>query len=153
MRVQRTGAYVVVLHDHRLLLTRLSANTPRPGAWTLPGGGIDHGEHPNDTAVREVREETGLRVRTSRVLMVDSEHFHGHAPGGQFQDYHSVRIVYLGQLTPDQEFPVDQPRVLDVGGSSDDASWVPLAAVAGLDTTALVQRSVAALDDRPSDPH
>ena len=31
--------------------------------WSLPGGIIDRGEHPATAAVREVREELGLRIR------------------------------------------------------------------------------------------
>jgi len=34
-----------------------------PGTWVLPKGNIDAGEAPAETAVREVREETGLEVR------------------------------------------------------------------------------------------
>jgi len=30
------------------------------GAWTIPKGGIDHGEDPLDTAIREFKEETGF---------------------------------------------------------------------------------------------
>ena len=35
----------------------------RPGTWVLPKGNIDPGESPADTAVREVREETGVEGR------------------------------------------------------------------------------------------
>jgi 8-oxo-dGTP diphosphatase len=34
--------------------------------WVLPGGGIDEGETPEEAAVREFFEETGLRVTPSR---------------------------------------------------------------------------------------
>lgn len=34
--------------------------------WVLPGGGIEAGESPEEAAVREVEEETGLRVKIAR---------------------------------------------------------------------------------------
>lgn len=40
------------------------------GSWSLPAGAIDPGETPAAAAVREVREETGLDVRPTRVLGV-----------------------------------------------------------------------------------
>ena len=35
----------------------------RPGTWVLPKGNIDPGESPAETALREVREETGVEGR------------------------------------------------------------------------------------------
>jgi ADP-ribose pyrophosphatase YjhB (NUDIX family) len=38
--------------------------------WSLPGGAVDHGEHPFDTVVRETAAETGLSVEVSRLVDV-----------------------------------------------------------------------------------
>lgn len=39
--------------------------------WTLPGGGVEEGETPLQAVVREVEEETGLRVQVVRPLFDD----------------------------------------------------------------------------------
>lgn len=67
----RVGAYAVVVDpDGRLLLPHWTEGDH--DGWTLPGGGIDPGEHPEDAAVREVREETGYDVELDGLLGVDS---------------------------------------------------------------------------------
>lgn len=40
--------------------------------WTLPGGGIEQNETPEEAAEREVLEETGVAVRTERYLFTAS---------------------------------------------------------------------------------
>lgn len=120
VRRQRLGAYVVCRRADTVLLTRLSAVTTAAGRWTLPGGGVEHGEHPRDAALREAYEETGLQVRLGRLLDVDSSHFTGRSPGGVLEDYHSVRLVFEATTTDEQP-----PRVVELDGSSDAAAWVP----------------------------
>lgn len=65
---RRIGAYGV-LRDAagRVLLTRSSERSDVAGTWYLPGGGVEHGEDPAATVVREVAEETGLRVAVDRL--------------------------------------------------------------------------------------
>jgi ADP-ribose pyrophosphatase YjhB (NUDIX family) len=92
-QVQRVAAYNVCVDDGgRLLMCRLSDITERPGAWTLPGGGIHFGEHPEAGALRELQEETGLIGRIVELLAVDSLRRVSEHPVEH--DYHSVRIVY-----------------------------------------------------------
>jgi 8-oxo-dGTP diphosphatase len=53
---------VYCLRDEQVLLLRRRQH-PFPGLWTGPGGKVDPGESPAECAVRELREETGLRAR------------------------------------------------------------------------------------------
>lgn len=50
---------------HRLLLIK-RATAPSAGTWSLPGGRCRPGESPADACVREVAEETALRVEIVR---------------------------------------------------------------------------------------
>ena len=54
------GAYGIILDpDGRLLLARMVGGFD-DGKWTMPGGGIEWGEHPDAALVRELEEETGI---------------------------------------------------------------------------------------------
>ena len=83
-----------------MLLTRISATGAHPGAWTLPGGGVDHGESPAAALVREVREETGLEASVGDLLGVHDEHFTGTAPTGRTEDFHGVHLVFAATVAP-----------------------------------------------------
>ena len=118
---QRVAAYAVILSGERILLSRLSPNISADELWTLPGGGLDHGEDPRDAVVREVHEETGLHVEIGETARVYSAHLPGVWRDGHRVDAHALRIVYDGWV------PVDSPapRVVEVDGSTVEAAWKP----------------------------
>jgi ADP-ribose pyrophosphatase YjhB (NUDIX family) len=58
---------VVSADDGAVLLIR-RGRAPGRGRWSLPGGRVEPGEDERAAVVREVREETGLRVRPERLL-------------------------------------------------------------------------------------
>lgn len=98
---QRAAAYIVA-HDPqgRVLLTQFErAGHPRSGAWALPGGGMEWGEQPEDTARREFLEETGLTLEVGALLGVQSGWIE---PGrfGRDGAGHAVRIIFKGHAVP-----------------------------------------------------
>lgn len=54
---------VAVLREGKVLVVRRVAGDYLGGVYELPGGGVDPGETIAESAVREVLEETGLKVR------------------------------------------------------------------------------------------
>ena len=121
---QRLGAYAVVVAEFRgtpcLLLTTYARSERH--LWGLPGGGVDPGEDPVAGAVREVWEETGQHIIDLRPRELGSRHWTGRAPNGRLEDYHAVSAVYRAAC-PDPQPPV----IHDVGGSTADAAWIPVA--------------------------
>ena len=58
------GATVVVLRDHKILLN-LRSDT---NSWGIPGGAMELGETLEQTAARELKEETSLSARSFTLL-------------------------------------------------------------------------------------
>jgi len=123
-RKQRVAAYALVLRDDHLLLTRISARGFHSGSWTLPGGGVDHGESPREALEREMVEECGITCTVGALLDVHDLHFSGTAPSGRHEDFHAVHLVFEAEVDPGAE-----PRVVEVDGTTDAVAWVPLAEV------------------------
>ena len=83
---------VVVEMDGGILLGKRN-HDPMMGHWSFPSGFVDAGEVPEEAAVREVEEETGVKVALDRLLGVYSHQgervifiaYAGHAAGGRLQ--------------------------------------------------------------------
>jgi 8-oxo-dGTP pyrophosphatase MutT (NUDIX family) len=128
---QRIAAYALITRGDEVLLTRMSARTRIEGRWTLPGGGIDHGEDPREALVREVHEETGLYVVPGKVLDVHSTHFVGPRSDGLVENYHGVHIIFDATIKPESEGV--EPHVLEVDSSTEEAGWVRIEEAHDLD--------------------
>ncbi|MGZ5403168.1 MAG: NUDIX domain-containing protein [Nocardioides sp.] len=142
---QRVAAYAVIVRDDRILLSRLSPLVTADELWTLPGGGLDHGEDPRDAVIREIREETGLDATISDTARVYSAHMPQAWRSGRRVNAHAVRIVYDGWVA----LGSPEPRVLEIDGSTIEAAWQPLASVrdGSLPITPLVTEALE--DHRP----
>jgi len=81
-----TADGAVLKKDKILLIKR--RNKPFKGKWALPGGFVEYGEKVEDTVVREVYEETGLKTSIKKIVGVYSDP--DRDPRG-----HVVTIVYL----------------------------------------------------------
>jgi 8-oxo-dGTP diphosphatase len=64
------GAVAVVQNELGEILLHRRSDT---GAWELPGGAIDPGEEPAEAVIREVLEETGIRVSADRLVGIYTE--------------------------------------------------------------------------------
>lgn len=70
--VLKLATLVYALRDEQVLLVRRT-NEPNRGLWVAPGGKLDRGESPDECAVREMREETGLVIERPVLRAVMTE--------------------------------------------------------------------------------
>lgn len=133
----RVGAYALIVRDQQVLLTHWNPHRADfNGAWTLPGGGMESGEQPETTMLREVFEETGYTVETDSMLGVHSRWM---APDqrldGNPREYHACRVLYTAHV-------VDGELSVEEDGSSDDTRWFSLVELDELERLDLVDQAL-----------
>jgi ADP-ribose pyrophosphatase YjhB (NUDIX family) len=105
--------------QHRLLLVHRTDND----RWALPGGAIELGESVAQTAIREVREETGINIEVTGMVGIysDPRHIIAYDDGEIRQQFAiCVRARPLG-------------GTLSADSESTEVRWVPPTELDGLD--------------------
>jgi len=92
------AACALVDTDARVLLAQRPADRPMAGLWEFPGGKLDAGERPEDTLIRELKEELEIAVEESCLAPLA---FASHT----YPDFHLVMPLYVcrrwqGTVTP-----------------------------------------------------
>lgn len=106
MKIQELNVYIVIKNKDRMLLLRR-----KDGFWEFPGGGVDWGEDPENSAVREVKEETGIEIRKPlQFLGITSAVYEKEG-----NEKHSVYLVYAAET--------DQEQV-NLTGEHDEHRWL-----------------------------
>jgi 8-oxo-dGTP diphosphatase len=109
------AAGVLLIRRGEVLMVRRRF-APRAGAWCLPAGFLEYGETPEHCAVRELREETGLKARLTGLFGVYA--------GFDDPRVRAILILYMaeriaGRLSPGDDateakyFPIERlPRAI-----------------------------------------
>ncbi|MBA3490057.1 MAG: NUDIX domain-containing protein [Longispora sp.] len=113
--LRRIAAYgICVSPADNTLLVRAAPHAANPGAWSLPGGGVHHGEHPEAAVVREIADETGLDVEVVELRDVLSDL---RALPDRGLALHTDRLLYAVRVTGGDLCSATQ-------GSTDMARWM-----------------------------
>lgn len=109
----KPAAGILVLRDNSVLLLRRDL-PPFEGFWDIPGGFLRPEELPQEGALREVREETGLAVDDLRFLGFYMDHY-----PFQGECYAILNIYFVGRGD-------GEPHA---GDGASDVAWFPLDAL------------------------
>jgi len=87
-----TASMLIVNKDRVLLAVR--GKEPKKGAYDVIGGFLELGEHPEVGIAREVKEETGLKVKILKLLGI----YMGDDYKYQGDDVHTLNFYYIGKI-------------------------------------------------------
>ena len=82
-----------ILNENKILLIK-RVKPPYENFWSMPGGKIEFGEHPEQTALREIKEETNLDCEFQGFRGIASEIIHNK------EDKVAHFMIYVCKLKP-----------------------------------------------------
>ncbi|AXV38110.1 MAG: NUDIX domain-containing protein [Methanobacteriaceae archaeon] len=107
-RIFGLAVRVIITDDEGkiLIIKRSSHSKTNPGRWELPGGKVDQGESFDQALLREVYEETGLKISLDHVVGVSEQNLH---------IIRAVHIIMAGTVTGGE---------LNLSSEHDGYAWV-----------------------------
>ena len=87
-KIVLVAACALVDADNRVLLAERPAGKPMAGLWEFPGGKVEAGERPEQTLIRELKEELGITVDEACLAPLT---FASHA----YADFHLLMPLYV----------------------------------------------------------
>jgi len=130
------GVGALLFDQGRVLLVE-RGRPPLAGEWSLPGGLVETGERLEDALIREVWEETGLRVETGSIATVFERIMLDEAEGCE---YHYVLIDFYCTLLGGDLRPGDDSRRVD---------WFAIGSLEKLSLTAGTREVIEACCSHP----
>jgi 8-oxo-dGTP diphosphatase len=97
-KIVLVAACALVDSDGRVLVAQRPQGKPMAGLWEFPGGKVEHGERPEETLMRELKEELGITVSEACLApLVFASH--------GYPDFHLLMPLYVcrrwdGSVTP-----------------------------------------------------
>lgn len=105
----RHVAHAVILIGGKVVMVFANRGLTK-GIWNLPGGFIRYGETPEDSLVREIKEETGLDAKVEKLLGVHTETF--------MDGFYVMSLLYLcsarGKLKASKK-EIEKISLFDIG--------------------------------------
>ncbi|HUJ39550.1 MAG TPA: NUDIX hydrolase [Candidatus Acidoferrales bacterium] len=124
------GVGAVVIENGRALLIRRGGE-PLKGQWSIPGGTLESGETLEQGTLREMLEETGLRVRVVELIEVFERIFREPADDPARPRYHFIILDYLCERVSGQA---------RAGSDVTDVAWVEESALSAYHLTPTATR-------------
>lgn len=116
---RRKSARALILRDDKLLVFLRKRHSRKTGEWieyySIPGGGIDKGESPEDAAIRELYEEMGVRIKLGSLV--------AHRIGKFFEHYVFTADIIEGE----PRLMLDSEEAMHMGEHNQFiVTWVPV---------------------------
>ena len=123
--LHKAGA--IIIHDNHVLMVK---NENFPYYYTV-GGRVNLGETSEDAVMREVLEETGVRLEIERLAFVHENLFTGSIFGAKDELFHEVAFYYL--MKPSDKIKKFKCTSVGADGGAETLHWLPIAELSNYD--------------------